>query len=282
MIAKQSAEKWMDCDAPRLGAALAYYTLLSVAPLTILMVAICGVVFDKTIAERGLLDQVGNLLGPEEAATVKMLLDNTHHKGSGIVASITAVATLFLGASGMFVELRNALNVIWGVPRPLAGSIWTLITERVSSFLMVLGLAFLLLISLLMTTATTLFESYFSEALPLHAGRWEEIVNLSVSLFAIATLCALIFRYVPDAKIAARDVGVGAMVTAVLFSAGKLLLAFYIGTAGIRSTYGAAGSVIAFVVWVYYSAQIFLFGATFTRVYADTVGTHAVREGMPK
>lgn len=275
-VVRGAAAKWDYYDAPRLGAALAYYTLLSVAPLMILMVAICGLAFDKTTAERDLLDQVQRLTGLDEANTLKLLLENAHHRGSGIVASLTALVTLLLGASGMFVELRKSLNLIWGV-QPVSSSVWRLVTERLASFGMVLALGFLLLISLLLSTSLTILERFFSEFIPLHTAVWGEMANILLTLFATAFLFALVFRYIPDVKIAYRDVAMGAIVTAILFTIGKALLAYYLATAGVGSTYGAAGSLIAFVVWVYYSAQIFLFGAVFTRVYADTLGSHAPR-----
>jgi membrane protein len=275
-VARDAAVKWNHYDAPRLGAALAFYTLLSVAPLTIVMVAICGLAFGKTRAERDLLNQIQRLTGLAEAKTLKLLLENAHHRGSGIVASITAVITLFLGASGMFVELRNSLNLIWGAP-PVSSSVWRLVTERLTSFGMVLALGLLLLLSVLISTFFTLLERFFSEIVPLRAAIGGEVANIVLTLVGTAFLFALIFRYIPDVKIASRDVVIGAIITAILFSLGKALLAFYLATAAVASTYGAAGSVIAFVVWVYYSAQIFLYGAVFTRVYADTVGSHARR-----
>jgi membrane protein len=268
--------KWNDYDAPRLGAALAYYTMLSMAPLMVLMVGICGLVFDRTSAERGLLIQVHQFTGTAGASTLAGLLENAHHRGSGILASTTALITLLLGASGMFVELRNSLNLIWGA-RTSSTSIWGVFKERLASFGMVLGLGVLLLLSLVLSTCFTIIERLFSGLIPFHAVLWGETANMLITFFATAFLFGLIFRYVPDVKIAPGDVVTGALITAILFSIGKFLLALYLGTAGVGSTYGAAGSLIAFVVWVYYSAQIFLFGAIVTRVYADSLGSHSFR-----
>ncbi len=276
-IARQSAVKWNDYDAPRLGAALAYYTMLSMTPLMVLMVGICGLVFDRTTAERDLLRQVQQLTGEAGARTLGALLEGAQHRGSGIVASATALITLFIGASGMFVELRNSLNLIWSAPTG-SMSIWRVFRERLASFGMVLALGILLLLSLVFSTFFTIIERFFSGMIPFHAAVWGEVGEMLVTLFATAFLFGLIFRYVPDVRIAYRDVATGAVITAILFSIGKFLLALYLGTAGVASTYGAAGSLIAFVVWVYYSAQIFLFGAIVTRVYADTFGSHSLRK----
>lgn len=273
-LGRSAFAKWNYHEAPRLGAALAYYTLLSTAPLMVLIVAICSLAFDQSTAEQGLLHHIQPLIGTEGTTTIKLLLESAHQRGSGILATGLALLTLLWGASSVFVELRSSLNTIWGLPRS-SSSLWSIVTERLASFAMVLALGVLLLLSLLLSTAFTVFETFFSEFVPLHAALWSEVANVMVTLFATAFLCSLIFRYVPDARIALRDVAIGAVVTSILFTIGKALLALYIGTAAFGSTYGAAGSLVAFVVWVYYSSQIFLFGAVFTRVYADAFGSHA-------
>ncbi len=276
-LLKTAASKWSDYNAPRLGAALAYYMLLSIAPLAILVVAICGMVFSKTEAERQLLLQIRALVGDAGANTVRMLLENARHASSGIMATALAVIALLFGASGVFVELRDSLNTIWDAP-PRRLSTWVrLIWERLASFAMVLALALLLLTSLAISAALTIAGRFFHELIPAHAAILGQALEFITSFSAIWVLFALIFKFVPEVAIAWRDVGIGAAVTALLFTIGKLLLALYIGTAGVGSTYGAAGSLVALVVWVYYSAQIFFFGASFTRIYADRYGSHSRR-----
>lgn len=278
-LLKASASKWSDYNAPRLGAALACYMLLSIAPLVIIVVAICGMVFSKTEAERQLLLQIRVLVGDAGANTVRMLLDNARQSGSGITATVLASIALLFGASGVFVELRDSLNTIWDAP-PRQSSTWArLIWERLASFAMVLALALLLLTSLAISAALTIAGKFFHEFIPVHAAILGQALEFVTSFFAIWGLFALIFKFVPEVVIDWRDVGIGAGVTALLFTIGKLLLALYIGTAGVGSTYGAAGSLVALVVWVYYSAQIFFFGAIFTSVYADRYGSHS-RKGQ--
>lgn len=279
-LLKTAASKWSDYNAPRLGAALAYYMLLSTAPLVIIVVAICGMVFSKAEAERQLLLQIRVLVGDAGANTVRMLLENARQSGSGITATVLASIALLFGASGVFVELRDSLNTIWDAP-PRQSSTWArLIWERLASFAMVLALALLLLTSLAISAALTIAGKFFHEFVPVHAAILGQALEFITSFFAIWGLFALIFKFVPEVAIAWRDVGIGAGVTALLFTIGKLLLALYIGTAGVGSTYGAAGSLVALVVWVYYSAQIFFFGAIFTRIYADWYGSHSRRGQM--
>jgi membrane protein len=250
---------------------------LSLAPLVTLMVALCALVFSGPAAENKLIAEVRGLAGYAQAQTLKSFLDNAHHPGTGILASIIALMTLLFGASGVFVELRDSLNAIWDAPKPQSSSWRDMVAQRLLSFAMVLGLAILLAGSLILSAALTVIERFFGGVISLHTAVVGEIANHAVSVAALALLFALVFRFVPVVRIRWRDVVVGAIVTAVLFEIGKALLALYIATAGVGSTYGAAGSLIALVVWVYYSAQILFFGAAFTRVYADTYGSRAAR-----
>lgn len=274
---KSTGAKWSDHNAPRLGASLAYYTLLSMAPLLVLVIYICGRVLSQTTAEQDLLDQVRALAGYSSAKTVQTLIENTHHASGSLATSIAVITSLF-GASGVFVELRDSLNTIWDAP-PRPSSTWRdLIWQRVFSFGMVIALGLLLLISLLISAAVTLIEKFFGGFVPFHFAVFSEIANFLISLVAISTLFALIFKFVPDVPIRWHEVTIGAAFTAVLFIMGKALLALYIGTAGVGSTYGAAGSLVALVAWVYYSAQIFFFGAIFTRLYADHFATTTAKK----
>ena len=277
-LLKSTASRWSDCNAPRLGASLAFYMLLSMAPLMILVVAICGLVFSQTSAQEQVLAQVRGIAGTAGEKTVSMLIESAHRPKSGITATIVAFITLLSGASGVFLELRDSLNTIWNAPKSTSAGWKTMVWQRVISFGMVLALGFLLLVSLILSAAITIVENFFTGLVPLHLAIAGHAANIVISLFAISALFALIYKFVPDVPIAWRDVGVGAVVTALLFTIGKTLLAWYLGTVGVGSTYGAAGSLVALVVWVYYSAQIFFFGATFTNVYADTYGSMATKQ----
>jgi membrane protein len=269
-LLRAAGAKWNYHNAPRLGAALAYYALLSLAPLLVLLVTVTALVFNQTSAETDLLAAIRGFAGPAEAQTVKTFLDSAHHTTTGAVATIIALLTLLFGASGVFVELRDSLNLIWEVPAPKWSSAWRgLLAQRLTSFVMILALGLLLLASLALTTAAAILKKSFAGVLPFHAPVMGEIGTRAASLLAVGAVFALVFKFVPAMRMPWRDVAAGALLTAILFELGKALLAFYIGTAAVGSAYGAAGSVIALVVWVYYSAQIFFFGATFTRAYAE-------------
>ncbi|MBV8811019.1 MAG: YihY/virulence factor BrkB family protein [Acidobacteriaceae bacterium] len=275
-LLKATASKWSRYNTPRLGAALAYYTLLSIAPLLILIVAICGLAFGRQAAERELIGQLTAVAGYSVANTLKSLIDNAHQASTGVLAAGIALVMLFFGASGVFVELRDSLNLIWEAPPSRLSGWRDIIGQRLASFGMILGAGALLLASLVLSTIVTATEKLFSSYLPVGIAIWDEATNFVFFLVAMSALFALIFKFVPEVPVAWRDVAVGAVATAILFDIGKALLALYLGTAAIGSTYGAAGSLVAFVVWVYYSAQIFFFGAVFTKVYAETAGSRAL------
>ncbi len=267
LLLSTTYDSWNQHNAPRLGAALAYYTLLSLAPLVILLVGICGLVLSNQNAEQQVLTQTNEFVGPGAQAAVAALIHNTHHKGTGIFATVIAFLTLFFGASGVFLELRNSLNSIWDAPPPAAGGIHSFVKERLASFAMVIGLGLFLLITLALSTTFGFAEHFAAKWLPIPAPA-AETLNFLVSLVTLGLLFTLIYKFVPNVAIGWKDVVVGSVATAVLFTIGKLLLGLYLTTAAVGSAYGAAGSLIALVVWVYYSAQIFFFGAVFTQVYA--------------
>jgi membrane protein len=271
-LLKAAAVGWMDANAARVAAALAYYTLLSMAPLVVLCIAIAGFVFGESAARQHLVDQTGALVGPQAGGALTAVVANAHQSQSGgIVSSIISIAVLLFGASAVFGELQEALNTIWGVkPKPGRG-ILQIVRERLFSFSMVISLAFLLLVSLIVSTVLSTVGTFMSEKLPGGEALWF-ILNTVISLGVTAALFATIFKVVPDVEVRWRDVWVGALFTAVLFSLGKLLLAWYLGTSTIASSYGAAGSVVALVVWVYYSAQLVFLGAEFTQAYARKFG----------
>ena len=257
--------EWKEHEAPRLGAALAFYSILSLAPLVVLTVAITALVFGHSSAQNNLVAQAQNLIGPEGAEAVKAMLEHAQKPASGLFASIIGVITLLFGASGVAGELQSALNRMWDVQPENTGGIWGAVKQRLFSFGMVLGVGFLLLVSLLVSAALAALGKFAAGFLPL--PEWAlDAINLVVSLAGIAVLFALIFRYVPATRVAWKTVWIGAIATALLFTIGKFLIGLYLGKSAVGSPYGAAGSVIVIIVWIYYSAMIFLFGAEFTHV----------------
>jgi membrane protein len=267
-LVKETATKWSAHQAPRLGASVAFYSLLSFAPLLVLVAAMTALVFDRNTSQSALVDQARQMIGDRGADTVKSLLVNAQKPSSGIFASVVAFITLLFGASGVFSELRDALNTIWDA-EPKEESGWRgMLKQKLFSFGMVLSVGFLLLVSLILSAGLALIGKFFGQLVPIPVPILEG-VNFLVSLVVITLLFALLFKFVPARAISWRDVRVGAILTALLFTIGKFLLGLYLGKAGVGSAYGAAGSLVAVIVWVYYSAQIFFFGAEFTRVYAD-------------
>jgi membrane protein len=270
-ILKDTYGKWSDHHAPRLGASVAFYSILSFAPLLVLITAVIALVFGHASAQGALVNQARELIGARGADTVQTLLKNAQKPASGLFASVVAFITLLFGASGVFTELQDALNVIWDVKGQTASGVVGMIKQRLFSFGMVLSVGFLLLISMILSTALAYLGRSFGQLLPMPPFVLQTI-NFVVSFAVITALFALMFKYVPAAKISWRDVIVGAVGTALLFTIGKLLLGLYLGKASVGSTYGAAGSFVAVVVWIYYSAQIFFFGAEFTRLRAEAHG----------
>lgn len=252
---------------PRMGAALAFYTIGSMSPLVILVLAIASLIFNRNAAEAQLLDKVQSMVGSQGRESVATILAHGHHVGSGIFSAIIGVVVLFLGASGVFQELRSGLNTIWESEAKPASGLRGMVRERILTFGMVLSLGFVLLVSLLVSSALQAISSYFSGLLPIPAMVLE-FLNALVSFAGIALLFACILKYVPATRVDWRDVRVGAVVTALLFTLGKWLLGIYLGKTSPGAGYGAAGSLVVLVVWVYYSAQIFYLGAEFTHVHS--------------
>lgn len=268
---KETVNDWLDDGATSLAAALAYYSLLSLAPLLVISVALAGLFFGQDAARGRVASELGAVVGTQAAQGIESVVASAQSPVSGVVSTIVGVVTLFIGASGVFSELQSSLNTIWEVKRKPGRGVWGEVKDRFWSFTMVLGVAFLLLVSLLLNSVLSAIGATFSPLLPGGELVWQG-VNALFSLAVITGLFALIFKYVPDAEIRWRDVWLGAAVTALLFTIGKLLLGLYLGKAAIGSSYGAAGSLIALVVWVYYAAQILLLGAEFTQVQARRSG----------
>lgn len=269
-LLRQTFAKWNEHEVPRLGAALAFYTILSLAPLVILVVAIVALFLGHSTAQIQLLNQVENVIGQQGAEAVKTMIEHGQEPASGAVASLIGVVTLLFGASGVFGELRAALNKMWDEKPEVEVGLWSAIKQRFFSFGMVLAVGFLLLVSLVISAGLAALEKFSSTLLPM-PGSVLNTVNFVMSIAGIAVLFALIFKYVPaTTKIASRSVWVGATATALLFTIGKFLIGLYLGKAAVGSAYGAAGSLVVVIVWVYYSALIFLFGAEFTHVLDST------------
>jgi membrane protein len=281
-LLKTSAVKWMEDKCPQTGAALAYFTVFSLAPLVLILLAFFGLFFGSEHARDKIIEQLQYMIDPSGIKVIKDIAASAAKPRSGIVATIVGVVVGLFGASGVFGQLQDALNTIWGVKAKPGTGLWTFLRARFLSFAMVAGVCFLLLVSLIVESILRAFSAYLQNLLP--GGH-----ILALSLFfvldlgAVILLFAMIFRFLPDVKIAWNDVWIGASLTAVLFVIGKFLLGLYLGSGAAGSAYGAASSLITLLLWIYYSAQILLYGAEFTHVYASTYGSqiqpeeHAVR-----
>jgi membrane protein len=272
-LLKQTFQEWLEDKAPQLGAALAYYTVFSLAPLILVLLAIVGVIFrdDPAGAWNKITQQMSYFLDASTLEVVQNIAQKASEPGKSTIATIIGVALAIFGASGVFGQLQDALNTIWGVKAKPGGGMWGFLRTRFLSFAMVAGVCFLLLVSLTLESLLKAFSHYVQSILP--GGI---IVALAVYLvfdFAVVVLLfAMIFKFLPDVQIQWRDVWIGAVITAILFGIGKWLLGFYLGSGAAGSAYGAASSLITLLLWVYYSSQILLFGAEFTQVYAARAG----------
>lgn len=273
-LLKDTVAEWQKDKVPILAAALAYYTVFSIAPLLIIVIAIAGFVIGQQAAQEQLIGEVQNLIGAEGAASIQHLIQNSYQPKSGILPSILAIATLLFGATTAFSQLKEALNIIWEVePQQQRGGVIGFILTRVFSFLMVLVIGILLLLSLVLTSVLTGISNWLEqEWLTIPAFIWQ-FGDLMIS-FGLATLLfALIYRFLPDVKIAWSDVWIGSAITALMFIIGKAAIALYLGRSTVGSAYGAAGSFVIILLWIFYSAQILLFGAEFTQVWANRYGS---------
>lgn len=271
-VLKHAFVGWWGDNVPRMGAALAYYTLFSLAPILIVAIAIAGLAFGQEAVRGEIVGQIDGLVGHQGAQAVQGMLEGAARPSSSIPATIIGIITFFLGATGAFLELQTDLDAIWRVKPKQSGSfLQALLKQRLISFGLVLGFAFLLLTSLVVSAGLAALHTYMGNAFPGVAVLWEAL-DVVVSLAVITALFAMIYKVLPDVKLAWRDVWVGGLVTAGLFTIGKFLIGLYIGTSALSSTYGAAGSVIVVLVWVYYSSQIILLGAEFTREYVKRFG----------
>jgi membrane protein len=272
-LLKDVANEWLEDKASRLGAALAYYTIFSLAPLLIIVIGVAGLVFGEQAVRGELGTQMKAMLGERAAAAIEDLLRNTQQTGTSSWAAVIGFVILLFGATGLFVQLQDALNTIWKVmPKP-GRPIRSLLWDRWLSFLLILGTAFLLLVLLFASTALSALNHFLPPDGLASGFHWWQAVNALVSFGFTILLFAMVYKILPDVHIAWRDVWIGATVTALLFTAGKYLLGLYLSQESTTSAFGAAASLVVLLLWVYYSAQIFLFGAEFTRVYADRYGS---------
>ena len=265
-----AAKDWASDDVPRLGASLAYYTLFSIAPVLIIVIAIAGFVFGAEAVRGEIVGQIEGFMGKDGAKVVQDLVESASRPGRGVIGLIVGSATFLLAATGVFLELQYALNTIFRVKQKVGSNISGFVKARLRSFGIVLSIGFVLLVSLAVSATLAATSKYFDSTITGVTLLWL-VVNIIVSFAVITVLFALIYRFLPDVKLLWRDVWIGSMLTAVLFTIGKQLLAMYLGRSSTTSSYGAAGSVIVLLLWVYYSAQIILFGAELTRVYTERV-----------
>jgi membrane protein len=284
-LLKLAYQGWKEDRASRLAAALAYYTIFSLAPLLVIIIAITGLIWEADVVRTQLLNQIQGLVGVEGANFVADLISGTGSPTEDIVATIIGVITLLFGTLGVFNELHNSLNIIWEVeeekPKGFLQTVKKVIIDRLLSFTMILGIGFLLLVSLVISAGLSATQETIGNAIPV-SELILQIVNTVISIGVITVLFALMYKFLPDAEIAWRDVWVGAFITSVFFSLGKTAIGLYLGNSGVASSFGAAGSLVLLLLWIYYSAQILFFGAEFTQVYANKYGSKIIPEGEEK
>lgn len=270
-LLKEAFREWQQDKVSLLAAALAYYTVFSVTPLLVIAIAIAGAVFGEDAAKGEILQQINNLVGEQGAQVIEIGLANANQPQLSSTASLISVVILLVGASGVFAQLQEALNTVWDIKPKSDRGVWQFVRKRLLSFGMVLVIGFLLLVSLVFSAILSGISNLEMNLLP----GWVSLLrllNFLTSLGMISLLFALIYKYLPDVRIRWQDVWVGAIITALLFTLGKFLIGLYLGKGSLGSAYGAAGSLIIFLAWVFYSAQILLFGAEFTQVYARKYG----------
>jgi membrane protein len=267
-LCKKAVDSWLGDRAPTMGAAIAYYTVFSLAPMLVMVIAVAGLAFGQQAAEGALFGELAELVGPESAGAVQAMLRSASSTRSGIIATAIGIGTLLIAATAVFGELQSALNVIWKAPASGSFGVWYLLKSRLLSLSVILVIGFLLLVSLVISAALAVLSDYLDRLLPglaiiLH------IVHSILSFAFTTVLFGMIFKILPDSPVEWKDVWLGAAVAALLFTVGKHLISLYIGSSNMASAYGAAGALIIVLVWVYYSAQILLLGAEFAKAYGD-------------
>jgi len=279
-VARDTVSDWITHNASSLGAALAFYTLFSIAPILVIAMAVAGSVFGPNVAETQVLGQMRGLLGDAGAKAVQSLLASAHQSGLKGIAAAIGIVTLLIGATSVFGELQNTLDYIWKSPKKSSVSWWRILRSRILSVGLILGVGFLLMVSLVVSAALSALGAWFQTFLV----QWSVILpalDLVLSLGLTTVLFAMIYKFVPREAIAWGDVWIGGLVTACLFTVGKQLIGLYLGRSSLSSAYGAAGSIMVLLLWIYYSAQIFLLGAEFTHVFTYALGSRSQRRARP-
>ena len=264
--------KWTADHAQGLGAALAFYSIFSLAPLLLIVIAIAGLVFGQEAAQGQIIGQIQDLVGEESAKAIQSMIEEARKPAAGIIATVLAIVLLFLGATGVFAQLQEALNIIWRVEAKPEQGMWKIFKDRFISLLAVLGTGFLLLVSLVISAGLSAIGTTLEHVLPV-PGFLLQLINFLVSFAIVTFLFAMIYKLLPDRSIQWSDVWIGASITSLLFTIGKFVIGVYLGKSDVGIAYGAAGSLVVILIWVYYASQIFLFGAEFTAVYAHVRGS---------
>ncbi|MET0382381.1 MAG: YihY/virulence factor BrkB family protein [Burkholderiaceae bacterium] len=271
-LARETLSSWSDDYASSMGAALAYYTMFSIAPLLLIVISVAGLAFGEQAARGEIMDQLASLMGADGARAVQALLASVNQPTTGIWATLFGLGALIVGATTVFGELQNALDRIWRAPdRPHGTGAWRWLRSRLLSLGMIFGIGFLLMVSLVASAMLAAVQRWFGRYVDL--GPLAALIDFSVSFGFITVAFAMIYKLMPRVQVQWRDVWIGAVVTALLFTVGKMAIGLYIGRSAVASAFGAAASLVAVVVWVYWSAQIFLLGAEFTWVYARRFGS---------
>jgi len=277
-LLRQTVSAWSEDDAPSMGAALAYYSLFSIAPLLVIVIAVTGLVFGEEVARRDVFAELADLMGPDNAVAVQGLLEQAARPSEGLLAAAVGFGVLLVGATTVFAELQNSLDRIWRAPpADTSRGLWIFLRARLLSFGLILGIGFLLIVSLVVSAALSALGKWWA---PMLEG-WQvlaRVLDIAISFGVLTVAFAMIYKFMPRVRIPWRDVWVGAAVTALLFTIGKLAIGAYIGRTEVASQFGAAASLAVLLLWVYYAAQVFLMGAEFTRVYAHM---HGSRSGEP-
>jgi membrane protein len=271
-VVRDAGASWWNHKAMRLGAALAFYTALSLAPILLIAIAVSGLVFGRAAAQGRIVGEMHGLVGEQGAKAIDAMVANAWSPTAGIVAAVVGVITLIIGATGVFAELHDALNTVWAIEPPAGRGVWAFIKERLLSLAMIVTLGFQLLVSLVINAALNAVATYFDQLLPTNLNIVLQIINFAITYLVILLMFAMIFKFLPDVRLAWRDVWIGAAITAALFMIGKYLIGLYLGTGTVGSSYGAAGSFVVLLLWLYYSALILFFGAELTQVVADRFG----------
>lgn len=271
---KASIKSWSDDRAPSMGAALAYYTAFSLAPVLLIVITIAGLVFGREAAQGVLFGQIADMVGPQAGQAIQAMLENGHESGGGVLGTIVGIAMLIIGATTVFVELQDDLDRIWKAEQRTGSGIWNFIRTRMLSFGMILAIGFVLIVSFVVTSLVAAMGQWWSNAF-VGMEAVLQVVNFLVSFGIITLLFAMIYKILPNVTIPWSDVWIGAGVTSLLFSIGKFLIGLYIGKSAVASSYGAAGAFVVLLLWIYYSTQIFLLGAEFTYNYSHDRGSRA-------